>query len=131
MVGTKEKLDRKGNVIMWDSDDLYWAEKSYYDSLDNPTAEVDWKWEAKDKANDDLFFKFIDEHDYWEMFKETIINYYADPFPFEQFDDKEVLRYLLKEGIVETAKEYDLHDFYMWFICDDEDMAEEYVEWLN
>ena len=131
MVGTKEKLDRKGNVIMWDSDDLYWAEKSYYDSLDNPTAEVDWKWEAKDKANDELFFKFIDEHDYWEMFKESIINYYADPFPFEEFDDKEVLRYLLKEGVVATAKEYDLHDFYMWFICDDEDMAEEYVEWLN
>ena len=131
MVGTKEKLDRKGGIVCRDEETLYWCGVSWLDACYNSGTEIDWRWEAKDKANDDLFFKFIDEHDYWEMFKESIINYYADPFPYEQFDDKEVLRYLLKEGVVATAKEYDLHDFYMWFICDDEVMAEEYVEWLN
>lgn len=129
MVGTKEKLDRKGDIVCRDEETLYWCGVSWLDACYNSGTEIDWKWEAKDKANDELFFKFIAEHDCWEMFKESMMKYFSTPPHYES--DDEVLDYLMTEGVVETAKEYDLHDFYMEFICDDEDMAEEYVEWLN
>lgn len=125
MVGTKEKLDRKGDIICNRGEDWWWDALAH---ADDPIIEIDWEWEARDKANDDLFFKFIDEHDYWEMFHEFIRDYNSD---MGDRTDTEALDYIAREGIVATAKELDLHDYYMWFICDDEDMAEEYVEWLN
>ena len=126
MVGTKEKLDRKGDIICNRGEDWWWDALAH---ADDPGIEIDWKWEARDKANDDLFYKFIDEHDYWEMFKESMMQYFSTPPHYES--DDEVLAYLMTEGVVETAKEYDLHDHYMAFICDDEDLAEEYVAWLR
>lgn len=129
MVGTKEKLDCKGDIVCRDEETLYWCGVSFLDQCYNSGTDIDWEWEAWDKADDDLFFKFIDEHDYWEELEEVMLKYFSTPPHYE--DDDEVFAYLQKEGVVATAKKYDLHDFYTSLICEDDDMAREYVEWLN
>ena len=126
MLGTKELLDKKGNIVCNRGEDWWWDALAH---ADDPIIEIDWKWEARDNFTEKLAYRFIKDADLWEEFeafvKDELINAPS------QCRDDELLNYLNKNGIIITSADYDLFDWLYAFICDDEWVAEEYVEWLK
>lgn len=129
MVGTKELLDRKGNIVCRDEETLYWCEKDWYDVLDStPGVEIDWSWEARNNYTKELALKFINDYDLWENLKEIVRDALATTWS-EEDDVREMLE---REGIVALANTDMIDDLINDMICwDSDDVAKEFVEWLN
>ncbi|MBQ1296882.1 MAG: hypothetical protein IIY21_22750 [Clostridiales bacterium] len=124
MVGTKEKLNGKGNVV------CHWGEDWWWDALQNeatPVEDIDWSWEARCNYSKELALKFISDYDLWEQLKEIVRDALASTWS----DEDAVREMLAKEGIVALAHTEMIDDLINDMICwDSEDMAKEYVEWL-
>lgn len=124
MLGTKQMLDKKGSFVSNRGEDWWWDALTY-----SVSPEIDWEWEARDKFNEKLAYRFVNERDLWEDLEVFVRDDLTNAKGI--WRDDELLDYLVKNGIMVTSADYDLYDWIHDFICDDEDRAQEYVEWLK